>query len=71
MNGNEHGQLQKDTIYAKLVNVQTGVIEISATLEYILSTIRDRDLNVEGVIIEHHEQRGAMCTSVKLSCLWI
>jgi len=65
MSGNEHGLLRANTIYAQLV-YNDGTIAISATLEYILSSIRDRGLAVEGVTIQSNVQRGAMCSEVIL-----
>lgn len=65
MSGNEHGQLRADTIYAKLVDYQ-GEMVISATLEYILSEIRNREYEVDGVNVEWTKQRGVMCSDVYL-----
>lgn len=65
MAGNEHGQLRANTIYAELVD-SDGRLEISATLEHILSAIRDSDLPVEGVTIHKSVQRGAYCSEVTL-----
>ncbi len=65
MAGNEHGQLRVNTIYAELVH-DDGTIAISATLEYILSSIRDGDLAVEGVTVLLNVQRGSKCSEVLL-----
>jgi hypothetical protein len=65
MNGNEHGQLRANTIYAELVDLD-GKLEISATLEHILSVIRDNDLPVEGVTIHKKAQLGAYRSEVTL-----
>lgn len=65
MAGNEHGQLAKDTIYAALVDDEGNVV-ISATLQYILVAIRERGYQVQGVTIEYKQERGAMCSNVKL-----
>ena len=65
MSGNEHGQLRANTIYAQLVH-DDGTLAISATLEHILSSIRDRDLAVEGITVQTNVQRGAKCSEVIL-----
>ena len=65
MKGNEHGQLRPDTIYAELIHAD-GTLAISATLEYILSSIRDLDLAVEGVTVLKNVQRGTKCSEVVL-----
>lgn len=65
LRGNEHGKLRSDTIYAELVN-ESGETEISATLEYILAAIRDRNLEVEGVTVNWREYRGANNSEVSL-----
>ena len=44
-----------------------GNIKISATLEYILSKIRDMDLKIEGVTVDWKRNRGSMCSSVALT----
>jgi len=46
--GNEHGQRDPNVIYAKLVDDDGGLL-IAATLDYILTAIRDRNLKVDGV----------------------
>jgi len=43
-----------------------GTLAISATLEYILSSIRDLDLAVEGVTVLKNVQRGTKCSEVVL-----
>lgn len=48
--GNEDGHLKPDVIYAELVR-DDGSIAISATLEWILTAIRDRGYEVEGVAV--------------------
>jgi len=53
MQGNEHGHLRKDTIYGKLMNTETGEVEINATLEYILRQIRSEKIPTEGVTVEY------------------
>jgi len=65
MKGNEHDQLRPDTIYAELIHTD-GTLAISATLEYILSSIRDLDLAVEGVTVLKNVQRGTKCSEVVL-----
>jgi len=65
MSGNEHGQLRANTIYAELVH-ENGDLAISATLEYILCSIRDKDLAVDGITIKLNVQRGAKCSEVLL-----
>ena len=65
MSGNEHGQLQANTIYAELVNDE-GKLEISATLEHILSTIRDNNLAVDKITVHTNVQRGVHCSEVTL-----
>lgn len=65
MSGNEHGQLRANTIYAELVNDE-GKLEISATLEHILSTIRDNDLAVDGITVRKNVQRGVHCSEITL-----
>jgi len=66
MDGNEHGQLRPNTIYAELVH-NDGTLIISATLEHILASIRDRDLAVEGVTVQSSVQRGTKCSTVLLN----
>ena len=65
MEGNEHGQLKKDTIYAELCHAD-GTIALVATLEYVLATIRDRNLNIKDVAVEYLSKRGANCSCVFL-----
>jgi hypothetical protein len=65
MSGNEHGELRADTIYAELVH-DDGTLAISAKLEYILSSIRDGNLAVEGVTVQSNVKRGAKCSEVLL-----
>jgi len=65
MSGNEHGQLRANIIYAELVH-RDGTLAISATLEYILTAIRDRGLGVEGVTCQTNVQRGTKCSEVLL-----
>ena len=65
MSGNEHGQLRADTIYAELVDCD-GKLKISATLEYILGVIRDRNFPVEGVTVFKNVQRGSYCSEITL-----
>jgi len=65
MSGNEHGQLRANTIYAELIH-DDGTLAISATLEHILSSIRDRDLAVKGVTVQSNVQRGTKCSEVLL-----
>lgn len=65
MSGNEHGQLRANTIYAELIR-DDGTQVVSATLEYILSVIRDRNLAVNGVTIQSNVQRGVKCSEVFL-----
>lgn len=50
LEGNETNRLTRDTIYAELVD-SSGKIYIASTLNYILASIRDRKLNVEGVSV--------------------
>jgi len=66
MEGNEHGQLRKDIIYAELRSPD-GSLAISATLEYILAKIRDRNLTVAGVSVDWKDARGAKCSKVSLN----
>lgn len=47
--GNENAGLRRDVIYAELREARSGLLEISATLEHILGTVRDRGLDVEGL----------------------
>ena len=65
MKGNEHGQLRANTVYAELRDENGGLV-ISATLEYILCSIRDKKLNTEGVSVEWSEKRGTRCSTVSL-----
>ena len=65
LKGNEHGQLKRDTIYAELRH-KDGSLAISATLEHILASIRDRGLLVEGVSVEYFGERGVKCSTVKI-----
>lgn len=65
MKGNEHGELRPNTIYAKLVDSK-GNLHISATLEYILTVIRDRNLKVKNVVVEYKEILGVKCSKVNL-----
>jgi len=65
MCGNEHRQLRANTIYAELVHAD-GTIAITATLEYVLAAIRNRNLAVEGVTIQSSVQRGVKCSEVLL-----
>lgn len=65
LEGNEHGKLKKDTIYAELVDENDQLI-ISATLDHILCSIRNRGLNVRGVSVEWAEKRGAKCSTVAI-----
>ncbi len=65
MSGNEHGRLRANTIYAELVD-SDGKLAISATLEHILSIIRDQSLAVEGVSVHRNVQRGEYCSEVTL-----
>lgn len=65
MKGNEHGELRPNTIYAKLVNSK-GELYISATLEYILTTIRDKNLKVENAEVVYKEILGVKCSKVNL-----
>ena len=65
MCGNEHGQLRKNLLYAELVD-SNGDVSIMATLDYILAAIRDRGLIVEGVTVHTEEQRGEMCSEIRL-----
>ena len=65
LEGNEHGQLRRDTIYAEL-REEDGGLAISATLEHILAAIRDRGLDTEGVAVEFYDKRGARCSTVKI-----
>ena len=58
LSGNERTGLRKDTIYATLED-NDGSILISATLEYVLAAIRDRNLEVEGVTVNKHAARGS------------
>lgn len=55
MQGNEHGNLHSNTIYAQLLD-DDGSLLISATLEYILAAIRDRNLTVNGVTVSRDKQ---------------
>lgn len=65
MSGNEHGQLRANTIYAELVSDE-GRLEISATLEHILSLIRDNNLAVDGITIHKSVQCGTLCSEIML-----
>lgn len=65
MEGNEHGQLRKDTIYAELRH-SDGSLVVSATLKYILAKIRDRKLTVHGISVGWKEDRGVRCSTVFL-----
>ncbi len=65
LKGNEHDQLKPDVIYAQLAN-ENGEVEISATLDYILAAIRDRNLETEGVTVKQKEYRGAKNSEVSL-----
>lgn len=65
LKGNEHGKLKPDVIYAELVN-ENGETEMSATLDYILAAIRDRNLEVEGVTVNWREYRGAKNSEISL-----
>ncbi len=65
LEGNEHGQLRRDTIYAELREAD-GSLAIAATLEHILAMIRDRELKTEGVAVEFFDKRGAKCSTVKI-----
>lgn len=58
LSGNEKTGLRKDTIYATLVD-DGGSIVISATLEYVLTAIRERGYEVEGVTVNKHTARGS------------
>ena len=68
MKGNEHGQLRANTIYAELIDPDEH-LEISATLEYILCAIRDRNLNVYGINVCKKPAHGALCSQVMLKKL--
>jgi hypothetical protein len=59
--GNEETGLRPNTIYAELVN-NDGSLLISATLEHILVSIRDRDLVVEGVKVDKSNPRCSVVT---------
>lgn len=65
MSGNEHGKLRANTIYAELIH-NDGTLAISATLEHVLLSIRDRNLAVEGITIQSNVQRGTLCSEVLL-----
>ena len=65
MAGNEHGQLRANAIYAELVN-DDGEAVMSATLEHVLSAIRDRNYTVEGVTVRKSTQRCVECSEVLL-----
>lgn len=54
--GNEDTGLAPNIIYATLVNEFGGVV-ISATLNYILAAIRDRNLEVEGITVNKSNPR--------------
>ena len=66
LQGNEHGKPTPDIVYADLVH-DDGRIAISATLDYILTRIRDRSYQVEGVKVELKDERGAVCSFVRLT----
>lgn len=70
MAGNEHGRLEADVIYAELVEVVEGknILVISATLEHILSVIRQRNLMVEGISVNKHLDAGSLilCSEIRL-----
>lgn len=63
LEGNEHGQLRENVIYAELTDENDNVV-ISATLEHILCAIRDRRLPTREVSVGWSEKRGAMCSTV-------
>jgi hypothetical protein len=67
---NEHGQLRKDVLYAQLIDEQGNTV-VSATLDYILAAIRDRNLQVDGVTVKRNPCRRAtdniICTRTKLT----
>lgn len=65
MEGNEHGQLASDVIYAELVD-DDGTLVISATLQYILKEIRNRNYPVENVTVERGVRRGVMTSTVHM-----
>jgi hypothetical protein len=66
--GNEHGQLRPNTIYAELIDSDDRLI-ISATLEYILKAIRDRNLSVYGISVIRDVQRGVACSEVLIKSI--
>ena len=63
--GNEHGLLQQGLLYADLVDDE-GIRVISATLDYILEAIRDREYKVDGVSVKWIDCRGTKCSYVSL-----
>jgi len=63
--GNNLGSLRPNTTYADLLH-EDGTTAISATLEFILSEIRDRGLAVEDITIQLKVRDKHLCSEVIL-----
>ena len=65
MQGNEHGALKRDVIYAQLVD-GNGKLVISATLKFIMQSIRDGNIETENTNTKSVMSRGVRCSEVNL-----
>lgn len=65
MEGNEHGRLGNDIIYAELVD-EDGSVLTCATLRYILQKIREENLQVENARVTYRDVKDKRCSKVEL-----